>query len=112
MIGHTFSSSGAVALAIAPSLRVGDYTVLAKTDSPEVYAVATVAQRDLIEASLASGTGSPAEGGPHRWLHAEYLDYDGAIHYFSESTGIEVATIGGNVDQAVHLIAERTGTSA
>lgn len=81
MIGHVFASSGAVCLAVAPSLdRVEDYIVLARTENG--YAVARVALRQM-----------PS---PTSWLHAAYYDKSGgteadlfdAVEAFAEDTGL------------------------
>lgn len=63
MIGHVFTTSGAVCLAIAPSRNdLREYVVLARVETG--YAVAEVALRDM-----------PT---PTSWLRASYYDCHGA----------------------------------
>lgn len=101
MIGHTFNSSGAVCLALAPSERSGDYAVLARTDEGG-YAVALLLDRVLIEAAVEGKTG------PDRWMSAEYVsDLDEAVRYFCELTGTSADVVTRDARRAEDLLAER-----
>lgn len=106
MIGHTFSTNGARVLTLAPGWDAGTYIVLAQTTRPGIFAVARLAQRDIIEATLALGTGKAEEGGPHQWLSADHFDYEGAIHAFVEATGVDITSVEDNLDQAARAFVE------
>lgn len=75
MIGHTFTSSGAVCLAFTQARRVGDYVLLASVDGQ--YAVATIDDKRIVE----------ADGAPRSWLHADYYpSLREAAEAYSEET--------------------------
>lgn len=98
MIGYVFPTSGAVVLAMAPAKRSGDYIVLAQTDAPGTFAVATLDARHTVETN----------GAPERWLHADYLPrLPDAVEDFARDTGLTYDAVAGHVDHVRHLLAER-----
>lgn len=97
MIGHVFTTSGAVCLALAPSAeRSEDYIVLARFE--DQYAVANVLTEKMPEADY--------------WMRASYFDnLDGAIENFATAAGLSTDRdiLHANVESAEAAIAHRHG---
>lgn len=104
MIGHTFATSGAVTLAVAPSAqRADDYVVLASYEGQ--YVVATLDIGRVIE----------AQGAPDHWMAGEYRETrDEAIALFRSMAGLAMgeSTMRKQVERAERLIAERATSKA
>lgn len=91
MIGHIFTSSGAVCLALAPrDDSVGEYAIIAKTENE--YAVATLGIASL-----------PA---PEAWSHATYYGpLEDAVEEFRTVTGItDTETLTKQIEYAVGIV--------
>lgn len=105
MIGHVFTSSGAVCLACAPSAsRPEEYLVLARTETG--YAVA-----NLLTEHLA------APGGPDHWLQGSYFDQADdpaenlaeALTVFAVETGLHASleTLQANLTHTERVLARQ-----
>jgi hypothetical protein len=102
MIGHVFAASGAVTLAIAPSLRTGDYLVLVR----DAEAVAGGERVQYVIATLYVDRIIDAAGSPDHWMDgAYYTDLDEAIEDFGIRTSLPVDKVAEQVRYAESRLA-------